>query len=243
MVSIHLRRTISAIDHRTEIPPKGILPYRYQRKSPYIYTEVEISRLLDAANQLQSASGLRAITYSTLFGLIIVSGMRVSEPIALDQQDVDLTRGILTVRWTKFRKSRLIPIHTSTVEKLREYAKMKDRSSVRPKCSSFFISEQGTRLTHWSVRSTFVKLSREISLRGLNDSFGPRLHDFRHTFAVNTLLKWYQAGVDVEKNMPKLATYLGHTHVNDTYWYISAIPELLHSATKRLDKFPGGLFS
>lgn len=225
----------SAVDPRTEIPPQGLLPFRYRRKPPYIYSDVEISRLLEASSHLRSAIGLRASTYSTLFGLLAVTGMRVSEPIALNRQDVDLVRGILTVRLTKFGKSRLIPIHLSTVDKLAEYSRLSDRLFSSPRCPSFFVSEKGTRLTQWSVRWTFVKLSREIGLRGPNDSHGPRLHDLRHTFAVKTLLKWYQTGVDVERHMPELAAFLGHTHVNHTYWYISAVPELMRLANKRLD--------
>jgi len=225
----------SAVDPRTEIPPQGLLPFRYRRKPPYIYDDSEISRLLEASNHLRPAIGLRASTYSTLFGLLAVTGMRVSEPIALNRRDVDLTRGILTVRLTKFGKSRLVPVHLSTLGKLAEYSRLRDRIFNRPKCPSFFVSERGTRLTHWSVRRTFVKLSRAIGLRGPHESHGPRLHDLRHTFAVKTLIGWYQTGVDVERHMPELAAFLGHTHVNDTYWYISAVPELLGLANKRLD--------
>jgi len=225
----------SAVDPRTEIPPQDLLPFRYRRKPPYIYDDGEISQLLEASSHLQSAIGLRASTYSALFGLLAVTGMRVSEPIALNRRDMDLLRGILTVRLTKFGKSRLIPVHLSTVEKLAEYSQLRDRLFSPPRCPSFFVSEQGTRLTHWSVRWTFVKLSHEIGLRDAHDSHGPRLHDLRHTFAVKTLLRWYQAGVDVERHMPELAAFLGHSHVNDTYWYISAVPELLRLASKRLD--------
>jgi integrase len=233
----------SAVDRRTEIPPQGLLAYRYRRKTPYIYDDEEISRLLKAASHLQSATALRASTYTTLFGLLASTGMRISEPIALDCKDVDLTQAILTVRWTKFGKTRLIPIHSSTVGKLEEYSRLRSRIFIRPKSPSFFVSERGTRLTQCSVRYTFVKLSREIGLRAPHDSHGPRVHDMRHTFAVKTLLRWYQTGVDVERHMPELATYLGHTHVNDTYWYISAVPELLSLATMRLDTIEGGLLS
>jgi len=225
----------SAVDPRTEIPPQGLLPFRYRRKPPYIYDDGEILRLLEASSHLQSTIGLRASTYSTLFGLLAVTGMRVSEPIALNRRDVDLVRGIQTVRLTKFGKSRLIPVHLSTVEKLSEYSQLRDRLFSSPRCPSFFVSEKGTRLTHWSVRWTFVKLSREIGLRDAQDSHGPRLHDLRHTFAVKTLLRWYQTGIDVERHMPELAAFLGHTHVNDTYWYISAVPELMRLACERLD--------
>ena len=233
----------SATDCRTEIPPQGLLPYRYHRKTPYSYDDDEISRLLQAASHLRSATALRASTYTTLFGLIASTGMRISEPIALDYKDVDLTQAILTVRCTRFGKTRLVPIHSSTVDKLEEYSRLRSRIFIKPKSPSFFISEQGTRLTHWIVRYTFVKLSHEIGLRAPHDSHGPRVHDMRHTFAVKTLLRWYQTGVDVERHIPKLATYLGHTHVHDTYWYISAVPELLNLATMRLDTMEGGSLS
>ena len=225
----------SSKDPRTEIPPQDLLPFRYRRKPPYIYDDGEISRLLKASSHLPSVIGLRASTYCTLLGLLAVTGMRVSESIALNRRDVDLARGVLTVRLTKFGKSRLIPVHLSTVEKLTEYSQLRDRLFFSPRCPNFFVSEKGMRLTHWSVRWTFVKLSREIGLRGPHDSHGPRLHDLRHTFAVKTLLRWYQKGIDVERHMPKLATFLGHTHVKDTYWYISAVPELLRLASKRLE--------
>jgi integrase len=234
-------RFCSAMDLRTQIPPKGLLPFRYHRKPPYIYSDIEISRLLKAASRLRSENGLRAATYATVFGLIAATGMRISEPIALDREDVNLTRGILTIRRTKFGKSRLIPVHSSTMDKLIKYNKLKSHIFPRPNSSSFFLSERGIRLTHWSARHTFIKLSREIALREQCDSHGPRLHDLRHTFAVKTLIKWYRSGVDVERHLPELAAYLGHKHVNDTYWYISAVPELLRFATIRLDTIQGGL--
>jgi integrase len=229
-------RYVSALDPRTEIPPEGLLPHRFHRKGPYLYTDEEIVRLIEAARQLPSPRGLRAFTYATLFGLLAVTGMRMSEPIALDREDVDLTRGILTVRRTKFGKSRIVPIHASTLEELRYYAELRDRLCPRAQTRSFFVSERGTRLTEWSVRWTFVHLSRQIGLRGPEASRGPRLHDLRHGFAIETLLRWYRAGVDVEQHLPELSTYLGHVHVHDTYWYISAVPELLQLATQRLEQ-------
>lgn len=233
----------SAADPRTEIPPQKLLPHRYHRKHPYIYSDNEITRLVKAAQELPSPMGVWASTYSTLFGLLAVTGMRVSEPIGLDREDVDLTQGILTVRQTKFGKSRLVPVHPSTQEALRKYARLRDRICPRPKTPSFFVSERGTRLTQWSVRRTFVQLSHQIGLRGPEDRHGPRLHDLRHGFAIRTLVAWYRAGIDVERHMPELSTYLGHTHVTDTYWYISAAPELLRYATLRLERKEGGKLS
>jgi len=227
---------LSAADPRTEIPPQELLPYRYHRKPPYIYADVEILNLIRAAKELPPPGGLRAQTYSTLIGLIAVTGMRIGEPIGLDRKDVDLEQGVLTVRQTKFGKSRLVPLHPSTTEKLTEYARFRDRLCPSPQSPSFFVSERGTRLTDYTVRRWFVILSRQIGLRGPEDSHGPRLHDLRHRFAIKTLLDCYRAGVDVERQMPVLATYLGHGHVADTYWYISAAPELLRQATLRLEE-------
>jgi integrase len=230
----------SATDPRTEVPPHGLLPYRYRRRTPYIYRQGEIARLLGAARKLPSHIGLRPWTYSTLFGLLTVTGMRISEVIRLDRDDVDLTRGLLTIVRSKFRKSRLIPIHASTGRALRRYADRRDRVYRWPTTPSFFLSDLGTRLTHWSVRQTFVRLSHQIGLRGPADRHGPRIHDLRHGFAIRTLLGWYRAGVDVERRLPVLATYLGHRHVADTYWYLSGVPELFRLVARRLDGSPGG---
>jgi integrase len=226
-------RYVSALDAGTEIPPLGLLPHRFHRKPPYLYTDEEIAHLIAAAKKLRSRQGLRAATYATLFGLLAVTGMRMSEPLAFDRDDVDLTRGILIVRRTKFGKSRLIPVHASTWEALRRYRAIRDR--ICPRAPSFFVSERGKRLTSERVWWTFVQLSHQIGLRGPADRHGPRLHDLRHRFAVQTLLGWYRAGLNVEQHLPELSTYLGHAHVTDTYWYISAVPELLQLATLRLE--------
>jgi integrase len=225
---------MSALDARTEIPPQDLLPHRFRRPQPYLYTDEEITHLIKAAQMLPSPLRLRGATYSTLYGLIAVTGMRVSEPVGLDRDDVDLNRGILTVRRTKFGKTRMLPLHASTLEALRRYVDRRDR--LFPRTRSFFVSERGTRLTVWSVEKTFVLLSRQIGLRSPEDSYGPRLHDLRHRFAVQTLLRWYRTDIDVERHLPELSTYLGHVHVADTYWYISAVPELLHLATLRLEQ-------
>jgi integrase len=165
-----------------------------------------------------------------------VTGLRISEAIRLNREDVDLKQGLLTIRLTKFGKSRLVPIHFSTVTKLKQYTHQRDNLYPRSPTSRFFLSNRGTPLTDCMVRQTFVKLSRQLGLRKASDSFGPRLHDLRHRFAVTTLLHWYRTGVDVEQRLPVLSTYLGHAHVTDTYWYLSAIPELLALTKDRLEK-------
>ena len=231
----------SAMDPRTEVPSQELLPYRYHRKPPYIYSADKVKRLIKAAQQLQSPLGLRAATYKTVFGLLVVTGMRISEPIGLNRKDVDLINGILTVYQTKFGKSRLIPIHPSTKKALQQYESLRSRVFPKPGTESFFISEQGTRLTDWTVRGTFVKLSRQIGLRGPHDSHGPRIQDFRHSFATRTLLAWYRNGMNVDRHMPELSAYLGHAHVTDTYWYLSAVPQLMELAAMRLEQTQKGM--
>jgi integrase/recombinase XerD len=228
----------SAIDPRTEIPPTDLLPYRPQRRSPYLYSDAAIAQLLEAASHLPSATGLRAHTYTTVFGLLVVTGMRISELVGLDDLDLDLERGLLTIRQSKFRKSRCLPLHLSTHQVLSQYVERRNHLYPIAKSPSFFVSEHGKRLPACTVRATFVKLSRQIGLRSESDSHGPRLHDFRHRFAIQTLLRWYQEDVDVERRLPELSTYLGHAKVSDTYWYLSATPELLGLAARRLDQAP-----
>ena len=233
----------SATDPRTEVPFLGLLPHRFHRKPPYIYTDAEIARLIKAAKKLPSATGLRARTYSTLLGLLAVTGMRISEVVSLGRDDVDLTAAVLTIRCTKFGKSRLVPVHASTRRALHTYAQWRDRIVPKPRTVWFFVGEHGEPLTTCAARWTFVRLSRQVGLRSLSDCKGPRLHDFRHRFAVKTLLHWYRTGVDVERHLPELSTYLGHGHVTDTYWYLSAVPELMRLVVARLEPQRRGLRS
>jgi len=226
----------SAHDSQTEIPPYGLLPHRPGRARPYLYSDDEIRRLLHAARQLPSVHGLRGLTYHCLLGLLAVAGLRISEALNLQPEDVDLKAGVLTIRGTKFGKSRLVPIHPSTRKVLLDYASRRDRLlSKRP--LTFFVSDRGNRLHSAHIRRTFYSLSRQIGLRGASDSHGPRLHDFRHRFAVETLVRWYRSGQDVERRLPVLSTYLGHVHVADTYWYLSACPELMGLAVKRFEDY------
>jgi len=228
----------SARDPRTEVPAKGLLPHKVRRKPPYIYRDEEIERLVQAAQKLSSPMGLRAHTYSTILGLLAVTGMRVSEVVALDREHVDLDEAIITIRHTKFGKSRIVPVHRSTRDALAAYTKVRDRVFPATTTLAYFLSERGGRASACGVRNNFAKISRQVGLRkpvaGYRHGHGPRLHDMRHRFAAQTILDWYRAGLDVEREMPKLSTYLGHVHVNDTYWYIEAVPELLRLATERL---------
>ena len=226
----------SATDPRTEIPPAGLLPFRARRARPYLYTEQEIQRLLTAAKSLSSSSGLRPWTYHCLFGLLAVSGLRISEAIKLERQDVDFHQELLTIRQTKFNKSRLIPLHTTTRDVLTQYAEHRDRLVPSPRSSCFLLNDCGRCLERSTVLRTFHDLSRQIGLRGPSEHTGPRIHDLRHRFALNTLIQWYRAGEDIERRLPVLSTFLGHTHVADTYWYLSVHPELMGLATSRLEQ-------
>jgi integrase/recombinase XerD len=225
-------------DPRTEVPPVDLLPGKVRRPQPYIYSDDEILRLIRAARTLPSPTGLRAWTYATLLGLLAVTGLRHSEALALDRGDVDLGAGVLTVRRGKCRKARLVPVHTTTCEQLERYVRRRDRVHRTPRSDAFLVSERGLRLVQATTQHTFVVLSRQIGLRApaRSHGHGPRLHDLRHRLAVTTLMRWYRAGATVDAKLPVLATYLGHTKVSDTYWYLSAVPELMHLAMARLDR-------
>jgi integrase len=188
---------------------------------------------------LKPTKGLRGDTYATVFGLLAVTGLRISEVVALNRDDVDLETGILSIHRTKFGKSRMVPIHTSTNDALKKYVELRDKLIPVTITRAFFISdERRKRITGWSTRYNFARASRDAGLRapveGYRHGHGPRIHDMRHRFAVKTMLNWYRAGLDVAREIPKLSTYLGHVHVNDTYWYFEAVPELLQLATERL---------
>ena len=234
-------RYLSATDPRTEIPSQGLLPARSQRTQPYIYSDEQILALVREAAGLQPAAGLRSHTYSTLFGLLAVTGMRIGEILALDRDDVDLQQGVLTVTKSKFNKTRLIPLHESTVRKLGAYVRRRDTLLPEGITSGFFVSDGGVRLNRFAVRHIFIRVSRLTGLRKVTDSHGPRLHDLRHTFAVKTLINWYRSGIDPEQRLPLLSAYLGHAKISDTYWYLSAVPELLGAVNTRLENFLGGL--
>lgn len=227
----------SATDPRTQIPPAGLLPYRPKRARPYLYSDQEIEDLLRAALKLPSNGGLRPWTYHCLFGLLGVSGLRVSEAQNLELRDVDLRAGVLTIRGAKFGKSRLVPLHASTRRVLADYIARRERMwARRPVSSHLFVSNWGNRLDGGEIRRTFYALSRQIGLRGPSDRHGPRLHDLRHRFASKTLLRWYRAGEDAERRLPILSAYLGHVHCSDTFWYLNALPELMHEAMSRLER-------
>ncbi len=220
------------LDPRTEVPPIELLPHRHVRVRPYVYTDADIASLLRAA-QAQRLP-LMAATYTTLIGLLSVTGMRIGEAIALDDGDVDLHHGLLTIRKGKFGKTREIPVHATTVDALRSCRKERRRRAPARNEPSFFVSTVGTRLLYQNVDIKFRELVYAVGLGEQRPR--PRVHDLRHTFAIKTVIAWHRAGEDVEARLPLLSTYLGHIGPSSTYWYLSAVPELLEAATARLER-------
>jgi integrase len=228
----------SATDSRTEIPPVGMLPHRSTRARPHLYTEAEVQRLLDAALELPVAwpsTPLRPWVFHCLIGLLSVTGLRISEVLNLELGDVDLEDAVLTIRGAKLGRSRLVPIHQTTCTVLADYLRRRKQLLGCRVSSYVFVTSRGTRLDMGRVHRTFYALSRQTGLRAEGANKGPRLHDFRHRFAVEVLIRWYQSGVDAWQLLPVLSTYLGHIYVAGTYWYLSGSPELMAQAMERLE--------
>lgn len=215
------------------MPPADLVPWRPCRATPYLYSGADIAALITAAASLRFP--LRVTTYQTLIGLLAVTGMRIGEAIRLDGGDLDLVGGVLTVRQSKFGKSRLLPLHPTTTDALRGYLQRRDRLHPQPSTPAVFISPAGTRLAYCNVQATFARLARRAGLQPRSASCRPRIHDLRHSFAVASLLDAYASGQDGQARLTLLATYLGHVDPASTYWYLSAAPELLALAGQRLE--------
>jgi len=222
-------------DPRTEIPATDLLPRQRSTFRPHIFSAEEITRLVAAC--LQRRRGAKPISRwsrYTIFGLLSVTGMRVGEVLNLDLEDVDLDQGIITVRNAKFGKSRLVPVHPTTRDALSLYRERRDEFLAGKSVKPFFISPISRRITHSVLDRSFLRLTRKLGMRGTADTTGPRLHDLRHTMAVEVLRRCYRADADPERRLPALSTYLGHTHLNYTYWYLHQNPSLMTEAVARL---------
>jgi integrase/recombinase XerD len=233
----------SATDPLTEVPAPELLPHASTRARPYLYTDQEVLSLLEAALQLPTAwpsTPLRPWVFHCLLGLLSVTGLRVSEALDLKLDDVDRRQGVLTIRAAKFGRSRLVPLHPSTCSVLLHYLERRNQFLGKRRSDHVFISNRGTRLDLGRVHRVFYALSRQTGLRALGMRNGPRLHDFRHRFAVQVLTRWYQSGEDPARRLPVLSTYLGHVRVAGTYWYLSNSPELMAQAMVRLERRWGG---
>jgi integrase/recombinase XerD len=226
-------RHLHALDPNTEVPPPGALVYRCRRSEPFLYSDDDIAELMTAARALLSPQ--RAATYECFVGLLAVTGMRAGEAVRLDRDHIDWDDAVVTVWNSKFQKSRALPVHATTLTALDRYARVRDEHCPRPKSPAFLLSTTGTRLDPDGLNHVFRAL---IAAAGLEQPGRrrPRPHDLRHSFAVRTLLDWYRTDADVEANMALLSTYLGHSHPEHTFWYLSAVPELLDLASQRLER-------
>jgi integrase/recombinase XerD len=229
-------RYLHAVDPDAQVPPAGLLPARTRRATPYIYSDADIAALMAAAAALRNP--LKAATFGTLIGLLAVTGMRGSEAMRLDDQDLDTAAGLATIRATKFRKSRQLPLHATTLQALAGYQGLRGRLCPSPATASLLVSTTGARLCHETVQPVFRRLLGQAGI-GQRTPLRATIHGLRHTFAVKTLLGWYRDGQDVQARMPALSAYLGHAGPAATYWYLSATPELLALAAGRLEATPG----
>lgn len=224
-------RYLHAADPSVEVPPPGLIPARPPRATPHIYSDAEIVALLAAAARLRSP--LRQTTYQTLIGLLAATGMRPGEAIALDDADVDLAEGLIVVRHAKFDKTRRLVVHPTTASALQDYRHIRQQHHPQPVTSAFLVSTVGTRLFYPNVSSLFRRLTREAGL--CHSGHGPRLHDFRHSWAVRWLADWHREGAEVGPRLSGLSTYLGHTSPAGSYWYLTGTRELLELAAQRLE--------
>ncbi len=220
----------------TEIPPSHLLGPAHRRITPHIYSEQELSDLLEATQLLRPTNGLRPITMRCLLGLLAATGLRVSEALRLHRTEVDLDQGLLTLNKTKFSKSRNVPLHPTTREALAEYASVRDRYVPLSRDNTFFLFDNGHKVNYAQARYAFGQIRAQLGWDDPPDGRRPRLYDLRHTFACRRLLSWYAEGVDVHWAIPHLATYLGHCKVSDTYWYLTGIPALLAIAAERFEQ-------
>lgn len=235
-------RWLQQFEPRTEVPEDAIFGRLPERQAPHIYSEPEIVDLLAAARRLGPTPGLRGVVFETLFGLIASTGMRISEALSLHNQDVDLKYGMLTIHQTKFGKSRQVPMHLSTVEALRRYRWMRELAGESAQENSpFFVGTRGRRrglpLSTHQVDRVFAGLREQLGWRNRGTHHAPRIHDLRHTFVVRRIVLWQAQGVDIDQAMLSLSTYVGHAMVTNTYWYLSAVPELMALAAGRFESF------
>jgi len=225
-----------AEDARTEIPSSHLITGKPKRARPYIYSEREIETILAEVLLMPHLSLLKRRTLHCVLGLLCVTGMRVSEVIELQESNIDLSAGIVTIEKSKFGKSRLIPLHETTICALQRYREFRDSVILGPRAGQFFLVDDGSKLKGSGLRWAFNRLLERIGLREVGASRGPRLHDFRHSFAIKTLLDWYRSGEEVERRLPTLSTYLGHSNVGCTYWYLTACPELMGHAVALIER-------
>jgi len=235
-------RWLQQFEPRTEVPDDAIFGRLSERRAPHIYTQSKIVDLLAAARRLGPASSMRGIVYETLFGLIACTGLRISEVLALRNEDVELTHGMLTIHQTKFAKSRQVPMHGSAIEALRRYRSTRELAGESVQADGpFFFGTRGRRsglpLGERQVHRVFAALRQRLGWRNRGTHHAPRIHDLRHSFVVHRIMQWHAQGVEIDRAMLSLSTYVGHAMVTNTYWYLSAVPELMGLAAERFESF------
>jgi integrase len=232
-------RWLRQFEPRTEVPDDAMFGRIGERLTPHIYHEQELVDLLVAARRLGPAPGLRGATYATLFGLIASTGLRVSEAVRLRNADVDLKVGLLTIQRTKFAKSRHVPLHASAIERLRQYRRLRDRLIQVTEETPFFVGSRGRRrgerLSTRQIDRVFAALRQQLGWRNRGAHSAPRVHDLRHAFVVRRIVAWHAQGVDIDQAMLALSTYVGHAMVTNTYWYLTAVPELMALAAGKFE--------
>jgi integrase/recombinase XerD len=237
---IHLRgfaQYCQKFDPDGEVPPTGLFGSTQRRLVPHIYTDQEITDLLKATAILVPRHGLRPVTFHVLFGLLASCGLRIGEAIRLTRSDVDLREGVLSIRESKHHKSRFVPMHPTTVRALGAYAKQRDRKIHQPKSDRFFLTDKGQPLREPCVRWTLQRLTKALVWKVRGDYQRHRVHDFRHTFIVRSILRTFRRGQDADRVVLSLSTYAGHDHVSDTYWYVTGIPELMTVVSERFHRY------
>ena len=225
------------VDPRTEVPPLHIVGPHYKRATPHIYTDQQIAQILTATRKWPSKD---SYTYWTLFGLLLATGMRIGEALALNNEDIDLKQGIITIRKGKLDKPRLLPLHATTRKILKQYVQKRDLRFACLHVPAFFVVMKGRRLSLYMARTTFKRVLDMLGLRTVIQGKRVRLHDLRHTFATRALTGFYQNGQDIDGKIHALSTYLGHKYIQCTYWYLTNVPELMSQVLSRLENKRGG---
>ncbi|MDF1758144.1 MAG: tyrosine-type recombinase/integrase [Legionellaceae bacterium] len=228
----------SSIEPGTQIPPKGLFGKSHRRVAPYIFTTIEIQQIVDATKHLLPKNSLRQITFRYLFTLLYVTGLRISEALNLSCDDVDIQNRIIHIKQTKFNKSRLAPIDSSTAIALFNYSNQRERHVSTSTLRAFFVLDNGEPIKLRTAQYAFSKIRRLLNMGSNLQGRVPRIYDLRHTFVCHRILAWYEQKIDVQQNLPYLSTYLGHVKVSDTYWYITGIPELINIASALFNDNP-----
>lgn len=227
-------------DPATEVPPRSLFGSAHRRLVPHIYTKAELCTLLDATHGLAPTEGLRPATCHCVFGLLAATGLRIAEAVTQNVTDVDLDSGVLHIREAKFHQQRLVPLHPSVTDSLGAYARQRDRLVPRPCCDRFFLRDDGSGANQPGMLYALQTLCQQLDWQPRGDYRRHRLHDIRHTFIVRSMLRFYEQGVDIDRAILALSTYVGHAKVSDTYWYVTGIPELMAIAGDRFHLFTQG---